>query len=451
MTAFFRREWLRQLVPCLGLLAGFIYLIFSLNAELRGAARYLGQPIYPRVEDWISSAECSQKTHTFLVLCQKDEAGNYIPIENASYGDDRAHALIGNILSWITSEKVGLLTYIKVNFFLNAFGIFSLALSLFFSDRKLASLAALFFGAQFGINHEYASADVTAAHIGIASLALTPIVWWSHWAKLGTLPRRWFWGSLLPGLSLTFAVLLREPVGRAAELGCLFIAACVLWKFIHMAAGESRAQSKKILFALFLSVFFAHFGTWIILSARNLLYPVAPSSHSISHGIAHNLYMGLGYLPNSFGIKNEDEFAMEAAKKEEPDSNYLTDLHFKVMWRLYFRAVSENPREVLRIYTQKTKKIFKLYFFRDFLLWKAFAVAFLLSAAAFLLVRPSPWMEFLPIYLYLALYYLQGVLATPVEVFLYGGKTIVVLIIILSVNRIFSWIRNSYPDGFLRS
>lgn len=410
------------------MLLGIAAMSLALAKQWERAPEYTKEAVYPRVDSWIESATCSQLQGGFLLLCSKDAEGNYLPLENLSYGDDRGHALIGNVLSWFKEGPVNRLTFVHVNLTLNALGIAALAVATY-PVLPLISVLILLLGAAGGLNVSYMSADVVPAQIGISGFALAAVVWWACHARRKELSLRlWLTGSTLSALSLGFSMMLREPIGRAAEIACILVMLLLArdaWKAVNK---RQRVMLWKRLATFIVLLIAQHFATSGLILLRNRLYKVAPSEYSQTHGISHNLYMGLGAVPNSFGIEYDDGFAYRAAKKEDPGSEYLTERHFKALWKVYFRTVKSNPREALRVYLAKLPMFLELEVHSPLLIWHCALISLLLTLAIWFLLSSFPLTELAAFYCFFTLFYLQGLLTEPKELYLLGGRVIAVFL-----------------------
>ena len=67
-----------------------------------------------------------------------------------------------------------------------------------------------------------------------------------------------------------------------------------------------------------------------------------------SHGIWHNLYIGLGFLENKWGIRWDDAIGFEHARRYDPKAIYPDPKHYVVMRKLYFKYLSEEPVEYVK-------------------------------------------------------------------------------------------------------
>jgi hypothetical protein len=74
---------------------------------------------------------------------------------------------------------------------------------------------------------------------------------------------------------------------------------------------------------------------------------------STSHSLWHEVYAGVGYLPNSYGLRYEDEVPDELAAREAPNASAFTSRWEAVLRDAFFRFVVDHPLEVIRQYAAK--------------------------------------------------------------------------------------------------
>jgi hypothetical protein len=70
-------------------------------------------------------------------------------------------------------------------------------------------------------------------------------------------------------------------------------------------------------------------------------------SYPNQHPFWHNAYIGLGYLPNKYGIKWDDSVAVQAVARVDPHAGYLTPKYEHILRHLWFKLLKHDPRFVL--------------------------------------------------------------------------------------------------------
>ena len=72
-----------------------------------------------------------------------------------------------------------------------------------------------------------------------------------------------------------------------------------------------------------------------------------------SHGIWHNLYLGLGFFKNKWDIYFDDNVGFEHARRYDPSAVYPTPEYYAVMKKLYFKYLMEEPLEYIKNHIKK--------------------------------------------------------------------------------------------------
>lgn len=91
--------------------------------------------------------------------------------------------------------------------------------------------------------------------------------------------------------------------------------------------------------------------------SREMAFDMQPAQHIQTHGISHTLYIGLGVVPNRFGIPYDDLYGAAVVKAIAPDVIYCSPEYFRIVWKLYLDRSAEDPLEVARIYLKKAETI----------------------------------------------------------------------------------------------
>src|SRR5262249_19935153 len=114
----------------------------------------------------------------------------------------------------------------------------------------------------------------------------------------------------LAGLVASFATSVRSGGGVGVALAALLVGVFALrgWR-LRVAAGV-------IVVVAYLSI-----ATFMFAGARAYRDHVShmpPSAVPSSHSLWHPAYLGLGYLPNKWGIRWDDAFGQQAAQQVDP-------------------------------------------------------------------------------------------------------------------------------------
>ena len=77
------------------------------------------------------------------------------------------------------------------------------------------------------------------------------------------------------------------------------------------------------------------------------------SSLPNAHPVWHATYLGLGYLPNRWGIRWDDAFGFHAAQRVDPKVVLLSPHYEQIIRHLYFTAVKADPGWAAHLYLVK--------------------------------------------------------------------------------------------------
>jgi hypothetical protein len=220
------------------------------------------------------------------------------------------------------------------------------------------------------------------------------------------------------------AILLRQPIGLIG----IFMAwlAFIVELGIRKKWNRSHAQLLTALSVGSLITFLTPTG---LIETRGLCYHLPPSRHVITHGLSHNLLLGLGSGPNPWGIEWGDSWGYKWIQKFHPSVGYTTPEYYRLIGQLYWRILLHHPRDVLHIYWRKMGELaaLPLRFWGLPLIW---AYGFMGATLAFV-KRAPPFRNTLPYTMALwtacGIFAIQGVLAVPWVRHLYPMKFLLVL------------------------
>jgi hypothetical protein len=82
-------------------------------------------------------------------------------------------------------------------------------------------------------------------------------------------------------------------------------------------------------------------------------HPGWSSVSSSGHPFWHSAYIGLGYLPNRWGIVWKDASAAAAVRRVDPKAPYLSARYSSILEHRYFHILRTDPGFVLRTYAAK--------------------------------------------------------------------------------------------------
>lgn len=165
--------------------------------------------------------------------------------------------------------------------------------------------------------------------------------------------------GLVPALMLA-AVLasvlqsLRSPMGLAVAAPI----AVVVWRNRHALSARRSIAFAAALLAAFLAI------QPTLLRAVELHRDAEVGSDAFAQGVAeahpfwHPVYLGLGYLPNEYGIRWDDSEGLAAAQRIDPDVRYLGSGYGEILRKEYFSVWRESPGYAAEVYLRKLQVVF---------------------------------------------------------------------------------------------
>ncbi|HCJ12550.1 MAG: hypothetical protein A2Y14_01485 [Verrucomicrobia bacterium GWF2_51_19] len=302
---------------------------------------------------WLTSAECMRKTGAWL--CTGENRQALTPFRNA---DDPGHAFALGLYSRITQKVLTLRHVTKLNAVINFTGLLCIATVLFALRAYVSSfillLSASIFLQSLNTNSSRLNFSPHDSYIGTALLAsLLPIILWLGY-KRGRFSKI---GLCVGLLGLSAAAMIRQPIGIMGFMVSITVLAVVA---LQKQQRNKRALLRNL--GLAFLIFFAwQTQRWVTLT-RDVVFHIDSSKMHQGHGISHNLYIGLGAVENSLGIKWADSSGNADAKKDDATIAYCTPAYFSKLWQLYFRHWREHPLEIMRIYALKTRALLNTKF-----------------------------------------------------------------------------------------
>lgn len=287
----------------------------------------------------LESAKCVRKTGKWLLqVCEGDRI---VPFS----AEDPGQALLLSAWARLAGRDITVMDVARLNLAINALGLVVLAATLIAFGAFTTAVVVLILGPTI-----FLSWFDTLPHwalIGTVSMQLV--------LPLALVARARSWlspkvsASLVGAglLLLAFASLLREAVGLAA----LLITICAgVWAMWH---DRRRPRRWAATIAILAAAGVASQSSRLVVAARNAAYTLDASDLPATHGMSHTLYIGLGAVPNKFGIRYEDAVGREAALAAAPGIAIYSKDYYRVMSELYWRKWREDPGEVIRIYLVK--------------------------------------------------------------------------------------------------
>lgn len=198
----------------------------------------------------------------------------------------------------------------------------------------------------------------------------TDIYWINGWVVLFLLPIvlatyrfRWTWRSVAVLTAVTVVASWATSIRLHSGLPIVLAAAAV--GVIRQPGRPAKAGVVVLLAAAYLSVYPMAFNP--IFAARDR----AAAAHGLAgppgsgaslsaiyphtHVTWHNIYIGLGYLPNRYGISWSDSVARKAAERYDPGVRYVSKRYDRDLRHLVFQILRKDPGFVWRNIETKTR------------------------------------------------------------------------------------------------
>ena len=345
-----RRIQIHWRVPAWGLVLAkslivAICLLFIGLPQLRSAFHESLRYATATESDWegtnnsLESAKCARKTGNWLLqICD----GNRIVPFSA---EDPGQALLLSAWARLSGRDATVMDVARLNLGINALGLVILAATLMAFGAFTTAVIVLILGPTI-----FLSWFDTLPHwalIGTVSmqliLPLALVARARHWLSPRVSASLIAVGLLL----LAFASLLREAVGLSA----LLVTICAgVWAIWHDRRWPHRWAAT---IAILAAAGVASQSSRLVVAARNAAYALDATNLPATHGMSHTLYIGLGAVPNKFGITYDDVVGRDAAAAAAPGIVMYSKDYFRVLGELYWRKWREDPREVIRIYLVK--------------------------------------------------------------------------------------------------
>lgn len=266
-----------------------------------------------------------------------------VPIGPVGPGDDQGIYLfvpLAGQLSGLTDVRV-ILKWLIIGLFAPLFILYPWLFLRAFRSWAAAIVAPL--ALLSCLDLAVGSADVYWSSVWSLALALplTLLLWDAGPLRVGAWPL-----VLLIAVTASFATSIRTQAGLPALLG-LVLAICVAAR-----SWPVRAMLLGIAFAGYVTV--EPLAISAIQSYRDRAAGVDfAAGYSTSHLFWHNAYIGLGYLPNPYGLAWDDLVGARAAESAAPGVRYRSIEYEKVIEGLYIDILRKDPGFVVDNVTTK--------------------------------------------------------------------------------------------------
>lgn len=238
------------------------------------------------------------------------------------------------------------------------------ALMKVFTLGSLALLVCVYPLLVFELFGSVAAALVAPAFFGAFTFfANSDIYWITGWCALLCLPvltlaatRRWRRLSVAACVGTAFVASYATSVRSEAGLGVAVAALAVV--LVREATWRRRLLVGLAVALAYLAIRPA--AVDVVEAYRN--HEIASYIHrnpgwsnvsSSGHPFWHAAYLGLGYLPNRWGIAWNDSIAAAAVRRIDPNAAFLSPRYSHVLEHLYFKILRTDPWFVARTYLTK--------------------------------------------------------------------------------------------------
>jgi hypothetical protein len=308
-------------------------------------------PVYGRVTSWIEAAECFKKSGVIVAMC--DAEGKHLqPAEDATIADDRGHGVMLSVLHrWfgVPATKHAL---VFVNAIFSVAALSLLAWQLVRLQRIVAAIVFLGLTLRL-VSTGFFNSDVFSVFFGLFALSLLlPLQILRMFSQSEQRWSEWMWLAV-SCFALVCTVLFREPIGLIGVIMTLLALAIGFLRRMRASGAAHWIAAGSAVVAIVIAVNSAS----LLIGYRSYFQGVPPGKGIVSHGIAHNLFIGLGSEPNPFGIEWSDTAGADAVKAVDPTIPYGSDKYFSTLVKLYFDVVREKPMAVIRIYASRMGRV----------------------------------------------------------------------------------------------
>jgi hypothetical protein len=286
----------------------------------------LGQGAPPLVRATVPYKQAVQ-THQVSPADSDDDPGIYLylPVAGHLVGDNNPVSLV----KWFF---IGLMSLVLLMYPLVFYFLFdSLVVA-------LAAPLAVLIGAGFLLNQDIYVIQAWAV------LCLLPIVLLA--AKLPWRRRSSIELLALAALGASFANSVRGHAGTGVVVAAIAVV------LMRERTWRGRAAAAGVVAACYLLInplAFDAIRTYSYHEAH--IQSTTASMHG--HPFWHPMYLGLGVLPNKWGIQWRDSFASETVTKADPKAVYLSAEYERTLRGIYFNLVENDPLYAIRLYATK--------------------------------------------------------------------------------------------------
>jgi hypothetical protein len=189
------------------------------------------------------------------------------------------------------------------------------------------------------------------------------IYWIAAWCALACLPalmllasRRWSGRSIAACAGIAIVASFASSIRSEAGLGVAIAAVALV--LIRERRWRRRLAVGVLVAAAYLTIrpmLIKGLETYRDHTIASYIHenPDWSSVSGSGHPFWHSAYIGLGYLPNRWGIVWKDASAEAAVRRVDPKAPYLSARYSSILERRYFHILREDPGFILRTYATK--------------------------------------------------------------------------------------------------
>ena len=196
----------------------------------------------------------------------------------------------------------------------------------------------------------------------IMSMGYFDVYWIPAWAALALLPLLYLLVSDWPRLGLALLLAVSLIAGWVSSIrantGLGIAASAVLVLLLRRWPWWRTLPALALLVTAYISINAFVIGAvranrerWLAVHDPRAVAVV--DKEGTAHTLWHTAYMGIGYLPNRFGLFYSDSVPEELVHREAPSMQFLSARYEAVVRRAYLRFVRDHPLEVIRQYAAK--------------------------------------------------------------------------------------------------
>ncbi len=383
----------------------------------------------------LDSAKCARKTGAWLL--RSCENGQIVPFS----AEDPGQPLLLGLWARLAGRDAAVMDAARLNLGINTLCLMVLvgaliSLGAFVTSVVLLLLGPVIFLFYFGTSPHWALMGAASIQIILPLALIARAKGWLRPAASSAL-------IAIGVLSLALVALLRESVGSMALLMTICAAA---WTMRYGSRGARRLAGTV---AILLVAVLASQSSRLVVVARDWAYSLDAAHLPATHGMSHTLYIGLGAVPNKFGIEYDDAVGRAAASAAVPGIVHYSQDYFRVMRELYVRKWQENPREMVRIYVEKLKLMVADHIFGEG--HPALGTMLALFVAIQLVAGYRQWtagdrasdmrLAINVIALgFVGLFVVQGVLATPTRLYSLPLGPFVLVLLGVAIENLGAWV-----------